>query len=227
MTIYRKPGTSLPATKLSSIALLSTLNANGHARPDFLADCKAWGWEAPAGPAKGKMGAFPLPNSGFDAPPEKARPCILVVDDDAFNLDLMESAFDSDYEVLYAAEGMTALDIATDRRPDLILLDVMMPHLDGYEVCMRLKADKRTRDIPVIFVTALGDMSAENRGLELGAVDYIAKPINATAVRARVNNQIKLKWARDKLTEVAALEQTLRNDLEELLQLKSRDQPIQ
>jgi CheY-like chemotaxis protein len=248
MMIFHQPPTSLPANMRSSTAIVSTLKQLPRTRPVFAADFNAWGLEALIDPLErlidplerlidpleklidpleDMISAFPLRKSVFDAPPAKARPCILVVDDDTFNFDMMESAFDSDYEVLYAAEGMTALDIAASRKPDLILLDVMMPDLDGYEVCSRLKADKRTRDIPVIFVTGLGDMSAETRGLELGAVDYITKPINATAVRARVNNQIKLKWALDKLTEVAALEQTLRNDLIEVLELKSRGQTIQ
>jgi PleD family two-component response regulator len=225
--IFHQPPTSLPANMRSSTTLVSRLKATPRTRPVFAADFDAWGLEALIDPLENMITAMPLPRSVFDAPPAKARPCILVVDDDAFNFDMMESAFDSDYEVLYAAEGMVALDLATGRKPDLILLDVMMPNLDGYEVCSRLKADKRTRDIPVIFVTGLGDMSAETKGLELGAVDYITKPINATAVRARANNQIKLKWALDKLTEVAALEQALRNDLIEVLELKSRDQPIQ
>jgi len=211
----------------SSTVVVSTLKTPAHTRPVFSADFDAWGLEALIDPLQDVISAFPVPKSVFDAPTAKARPCILVVDDDAFNFDMIESAFDSDYDVLYAPDGMVALDIATGRKPDLILLDVMMPNLDGYEVCSRLKADKRTRDIPVVFVTGLGDMSAETRGLEMGAVDYITKPINATAVRARVANQIKLKWALDKLTEVAALEQTLRNDLLEVLELKSRGQPIQ
>jgi PleD family two-component response regulator len=227
MMIFHPPPTSLPANQRSSTTLVSALNAAGRIRPVFLADFDAWGLEALIEPLENIISAFPLPRSVFDVPPGKARPCILVVDDDAFNFDMMESAFDSDYDVLYAADGMVALDLATGRKPDLILLDVMMPNLDGYEVCSRLKADKRTKDIPVIFVTGLGDMSAETKGLELGAVDYITKPINATAVRARANNQIKLKWALDKLTEVAALEQVLRNDLIEVLELKSRGQPIQ
>jgi len=225
--MYHHPPTGLPANMRSSTAIVSTLKVRGRVRPVFMADFDAWGLEALIDPLEDMIAAFPLPRSVFDAAPAKARPCILVVDDDAFNFDLMESAFDNDYEVLYAADGMVALDLATGRKPDLILLDVMMPNLDGYEVCSRLKADRRTRDIPVIFVTGLGDMSAETKGLELGAVDYITKPINATAVRARANNQIKLKWALDKLTEVAALEQTLRNDLIEVLELKSRGQPIQ
>jgi PleD family two-component response regulator len=226
MMTFHQPPTNLPANMPSASTLVSTLKAHGRGRPVFAADFNAWGLEALIDPLEDLVSVFPMREPVFDAPPAKARPCILVVDDDTFNFDLMESAFDSDYEVLYATEGMRALDIAAKRGPDLILLDVMMPHLDGYEVCSRLKADKRTCDIPVIFVTGLGDMSAETKGLELGAVDYITKPINATAVRARVNNQIKLKWALDKLTEVAALEQMLRNDLFEVLELKGRGQPI-
>jgi DNA-binding response OmpR family regulator len=121
---------------------------------------------------------------------------------------------------------MEGIQIATQNAPDLILLDVMMPHMDGYEVCRRLKAERRTGSIPIMFVTGLGDICSETKGLELGAVDYITKPINVTAVRARVNIQIQLKWALDRLVQAAALEKALRGDLLEALQLKSHGDPV-
>ena len=160
--------------------------------------------------AEGISGVLPL----------KTRPCVLVVDDDSFNLDLLEDTFEDDYEVVSASDGLSALDIAMDQVPDLILLDVMMPGVNGYEVLKRLKAQHRTCDIPIIFITGLGDLSAETRGLELGAVDYVTKPINPASVRARVKNQIKLKWAMDKLVQVSGLEQTLRENLLDALEHK-------
>jgi len=128
---------------------------------------------------------------------------VLVVDDDSSGFDVIADVFSVGYELLFATDGAAALEIAARRTPDLILLDVMMPGIDGYEVCKRLKEGERTADIPVIFLTGAGDAIAETKGLELGAADYIAKPINPAAVRARVNNQIKFKAAQDKLTQLA------------------------
>ena len=150
------------------------------------------------------------------APPSLGRPeagvgdagvCILVVDDESLYLDLLTSILGNDNEVLYASEGMAALRIIAARKPDVILLDVMMPGIDGYEVCKRLKAEPRSRDIPIIFLTSLGDVEDETKGLAMGAVDYVTKPINPLAVRARVDHQIKLKRAQDELIRLASEEQ--------------------
>jgi diguanylate cyclase (GGDEF)-like protein len=128
---------------------------------------------------------------------------ILVVDDDPANVELLAEIFDDEYEVLFATDGDKALTIAAQASPDLILLDVMMPGIDGFEVCAQLKAGRSTAGIPVIFITGMGDMEAETRGLELGAVDYVTKPINPPVVRMRVRNQVELKRARDALTRLA------------------------
>ncbi len=128
---------------------------------------------------------------------------ILVVDDEPANIELVAEIFEDTYEVLFAMDGKKALEIATTMAPDLILLDVMLPGMDGFEICSRLKADPLTRDIPVIFVTGLGDTKAETKGLELGAMDYITKPINPPVVKMRVKNQIDLKQARDQLARLA------------------------
>ena len=133
-----------------------------------------------------------------------ARPSVLVVDDEALHMDLIADTLGDDYEMLFAHEGEAALEIAAAKVPHLILLDVMLPGMDGYEVFRRLKADHRTREIPVIFITGLGDVAAETKGLKMGAVDYISKPINPAPVRARVNTQIDLKLTRDKLSQMAA-----------------------
>ncbi len=131
------------------------------------------------------------------------RPRILVIDDESSNIELLADIFGAAYEVLSASEGLAGLEAAATMMPDVILLDVMMPGIDGYEVCRRLKADPLTSDIPVIFITGLGDVTAETRGLEYGAVDYVTKPISPAAVKARVKNHIALKQAQDQLTRLA------------------------
>ena len=106
------------------------------------------------------------------------NPKLLLVDDQPINLTVLVELFKNDYKLAVAKTGDQALQrVADTPRPDLILLDIMMPGMDGYEVCRRLKAEETTRDIPVIFVTAMGEASDETKGLELGAVDYITKPI--------------------------------------------------
>ena len=108
---------------------------------------------------------------------------------------------------LFATNGKEALRIAgSDRPPDLILLDVMMPQLDGYEICRRLKSEESTQNIPVIFVTVRDAVEDEARGLELGAIDYVTKPFNMPIVRARVRNHIELKRRGDDLEALSCLD---------------------
>ncbi len=127
---------------------------------------------------------------------------ILIVDDSPENLAVLNELLQPAYRVRVATSGEKALQLAvTSPSPDLILLDVMMPGMDGYEVFSRLRADPRTRDIPVIFVTAMDSTEAEMRGLEIGAVDYITKPIVPLIVLARVRTQMELKQARDWLRD--------------------------
>lgn len=127
---------------------------------------------------------------------------ILVVDDTPDNLMLMHSLLKADYKVKVANGGEKALKIvSSDAPPDLILLDIMMPEMDGYEVCRQLKANAATRDIPVIFLTAKAEIEDERRGLELGAVDYITKPISPPIVLARVKTQLSLKASADFLRD--------------------------
>ena len=132
------------------------------------------------------------------APPDAPR--ILVVDDESINIAILTGALGNSYSIIPARSGQQALTLAVEQRPDLILLDVLMPGMDGYEVCRQLKASVDTRDIPVIFVTALSDGQAEAFGLELGAVDYLTKPVQSAIVRARVHNHLELKHARDSLS---------------------------
>jgi putative two-component system response regulator len=125
-------------------------------------------------------------------------PTVLVVDDAPENLMVLSQALTDQYRVKAARDGMGALQIAaTAPAPDLILLDIVMPGLDGFEVCRRLKSDPATAGIPVIFLTARTDAEDEQRGFELGAVDYISKPISPPVVRARVKTHLQLKASAD------------------------------
>ena len=132
--------------------------------------------------------------------PEKAT--ILVVDDTPDNLALMSGLLQENYRIKVATNGEKALKIARgDNPPDLILLDVMMPEMDGYEVCRRLKAEQATREIPVIFLTARSDIEDERSGLNLGAVDYITKPISPPILTARIRTHLHLKATADFLRD--------------------------
>ena len=126
-------------------------------------------------------------------------PRILVVDDSPSNLRTLIQFLREDYKILVATSGPVALELARSERPDLIMLDVVMPDMDGYEVCMDLKADPRTRPIPVIFVTGDNEEGGELKGFDLGAVDYITKPFSLSIVRARIKTQLELKQYRDSL----------------------------
>jgi CheY-like chemotaxis protein len=128
---------------------------------------------------------------------------VLVVDDTAFNLTMMNGLLGDDYKVKVANDGEKALRIArADSPPDLILLDIMMPGMDGYEVCRQLKSDPATRDIPVIFLTAKSEAEDERIGLELGAVDYISKPVVPPVVVARIRTHLALRQARAQLEQI-------------------------
>ncbi|NML27344.1 response regulator [Zoogloea dura] len=123
------------------------------------------------------------------------RPKLLIVDDEPTNLQILRQVLHEDYRLLFARDGEKALQLASEERPNLILLDVMMPGLTGLETCLRLKATPTTQAIPVIFVTALGDASDESAGFDAGAVDYITKPISPAVVRARVRTHLSLVHA--------------------------------
>ncbi|PKU23990.1 response regulator [Telmatospirillum siberiense] len=115
---------------------------------------------------------------------------VLVVDDQTHNLWLLRDILDDTYTLSFSKNGREALEAARRHRPDLILLDVMMPDMDGYEVCRRLKDDDDLRRIPVIFVTAMGEVEDEAAGFAVGGADYITKPVSAPIVRARVRTHI-------------------------------------
>jgi putative two-component system response regulator len=133
---------------------------------------------------------------------QAAKPTILVVDDTPDNIDLLCAVLEDDYRTKIAVNGERALKIANgESKPDLILLDIMMPGMSGYEVCKALKANPDTRDIPVIFVTAMSEVVDEQLGLGLGAADYITKPISAPIVLARIKTQLSMKRVHDFLRD--------------------------
>ena len=129
-------------------------------------------------------------------------PTVLAVDDSINNIDLVVGALRTNYSISVATNGKDALFLAAEEQPDLILLDVMIPQMNGYDVCRSLKQDPRTREIPVIFLPALHDDMDEAMGLKLGAVDYITKPFNPELLRRRVETHISLKVHRDRLEDL-------------------------
>jgi two-component system sensor histidine kinase/response regulator len=156
------------------------------------------------------------------SPQEHQRKKILLVDDSPENIRILLEVLKDDYQVVAAKDGNKALELAAQLPlPDLILLDVLMPLMDGYEVCRQLKQQKKTQDIPVIFVTALAEDVSEERGFNVGAVDYITKPISPAIVRARVRTHLALKAAHQQLEDqnMALIEATqLREDVERIMQ---------
>jgi diguanylate cyclase (GGDEF)-like protein len=138
--------------------------------------------------------------------PGLVRPRLLVVDDQPASIQALYRTFAVDHQVFLATTGLQALELARERRPDLVLLDLDLPDLDGFEVCTRLHADPILRDTPVIVVTAHSDEAAETRALAVGAVDFIAKPIHPAVVRARVHTHLMLKHQRDLLRNMAYLD---------------------
>lgn len=136
----------------------------------------------------------------------EARAKILVVDDVPSNIQAMSMLLKGDYDVYVATNGEKAIELCRTKQPDLALLDVMMPGLDGYEVCTQLKTDALTRDIPVIFITARHEVADETRGLEVGAIDFISKPFSAPIVQARVRNHLQMKRQADQLRRLSFID---------------------
>ncbi len=135
-----------------------------------------------------------------------ARPRVLVVDDESINIKALNEALRDQCEVLFATSGRKALAVAAATLPDLVLLDIKMPEMDGYAVCRAMKDDDLLRAVPVIFITALASEADESMGLELGAVDYIAKPFNPAVVRLRVKNHLEMKRQRDLLSRLSFMD---------------------
>src|SRR6056297_2566272 len=134
---------------------------------------------------------------------EEKKPIILMVDDVPKNLQVLGNILSKEgYKISAALNGEQALKILQKAKPDLILLDIMMPGLSGYDVLEKIRADETVRDIPVIFLTAKTEKEDIIQGIEMGAMDYVTKPFNSTELLARVNNHIELKLARDKLQHI-------------------------
>jgi len=146
---------------------------------------------------------------------EKAR--ILIVDDEPINVKIVEHALCDTYDTISACNGYEAIRIVKKTPPDLILLDVMMPDLNGFDVCRIIKADERLSDIPVLFLTAMDSVAGEIMGLELGGTDYLAKPVNLDLLKLRVRNHIELKKRNDLIREQRNLLAQQKDELESSL----------
>lgn len=131
-----------------------------------------------------------------------ARQKILIIDDTPANIQILHAVLGDAYSIFFATSGQDGITMARKELPDLILLDVMMPGVDGYEVCRELKGDALTRQIPIIFITTMRNVEDETKGLELGAIDYIIKPFSPPIVNARVKNHLELKRHRDLLEKM-------------------------
>ena len=149
---------------------------------------------------------------------------ILIVDDESSNIDLLQATLKADYKIKAAINGLKGLEIAKGKhKPDLILLDLKMPGLSGHDVCFELKQDPKTKDIPVIFITASDELRDEAIGLKLGAVDYIIKPFNPLIVKTRIKNHLELQHSRQQLK--VALQKTLLGSVRMLTDMLSLANP--
>jgi CheY-like chemotaxis protein len=138
-------------------------------------------------------------------PKSEKVPTILIVDDNEQNVELMQAYLEElDCDTLSASNGREALDVVEKHLPDLLLLDIMMPQMSGFEVCKRLKADSRTKDIPIIMVTALNEFGDIERGIDSGTDDFVSKPVNKLELLARVRTLLKLKHLSDRLERTLA-----------------------
>jgi diguanylate cyclase (GGDEF)-like protein len=134
------------------------------------------------------------------------KPRLLIVDDQPANIQALYQVFAADYQVFMATSGPQALGLCRDQQPDLVLLDIQMPGMDGFEVCRQIKADAALQDLPVVFVTAHSEPQVETQGLEIGAVDFISKPFNPAVVRARVKTHLTLKLQGDLLRQMVFID---------------------
>jgi len=173
------------------------------------------------------------PKKYMSCEPKEEKDKVLMVDDNPTNLQVLQATLEGrGYRLLAARDGASALTVAAKAEPDLILLDIMMPEMDGYEVCRRLKADPVTFEIPIIFLSALTQTEDKVKGLELGAVDYITKPFQPEEVIARVNTHLTLRCLQQQLSvanaELTELNENLEKKVEERSQelLRSRDSII-
>ncbi len=138
---------------------------------------------------------------------------VLIVDDEPLSVEMLGSLLNDEYRIIMAHSGQEALDIISRQVPDLILLDILMPVMDGYEVFRIIKQNPLFRDVPVLFITAMGEAECECEGLMMGAGDYIVKPFNPSLARLRVKNHLELKRQRDLLNSRAEELQVLNSEL--------------
>jgi diguanylate cyclase (GGDEF)-like protein len=139
-------------------------------------------------------------------PDHDDRPRILIVDDERININILNGLLKTDYKLMAATNGEQAIKAAISGQPDLILLDILMPDMDGHQVCRKLKSNPATRTIPIIFITVMGDAENETMGFALGVVDYIPKPFNNAVVKARVGVHVRLKRQNDMLEKLASMD---------------------
>ena len=148
-------------------------------------------------------------------PAQNDKSRVLIVDDEPGNIKILSNVLAQDYALSVATNGKQALEIARVQSPDIILLDMVMPEMDGIEVCEALKASGKTKDIPVIFVTSMSDTANEERGLDAGAVDYISKPVSPPIVRARVRIHIQNYLSQRFLESLLSSQSTTLDDVKE------------
>ena len=145
-----------------------------------------------------------MTNGPVESQPNRL-PVILVVDDNVQNLELIQAYLeDFECQTLAAGDGLEALEMVAEKEPDLILLDVMMPKMSGFEVCRRLKSNPNTKDIPIIMVTALNEFGDIERGIDSGTDDFVSKPVNRLELLTRVKTMLKLKHLSDTLQRTVA-----------------------
>lgn len=158
---------------------------------------------------------------------QQGRFRLLFVDDVPANIRILVERLQPDYDVIFTDNGPAALKLAAENpQPDLILLDIMMPEMDGYEVCRKLKENEATREIPVMFITALSDEEDEAMGLSLGAVDYIRKPFNMAIVNSRIKTHLDLKQYRDDLLRKTEELIALNAQLEKEIQVRKKTEAM-
>jgi PleD family two-component response regulator len=148
---------------------------------------------------------------------KKKKSRILIVDDEAVNIQMVEKALQNEYDICSAHNGYDAIRQLKEKQPDLILLDIMMPDLSGFDVCKIIKADEMFADIPILFLTAMDTMTGETMGLESGGIDYLTKPVNLDLLKLRVHNHIDLKERNDLIREQRDLLARQKEELEAAL----------
>jgi len=143
----------------------------------------------------------PVMDENFDLEPELGNSKVLIVDDTKTNIDVLVQALGKEFKLAVALSGLKALKYLNENAVDLVLLDIVMPQMSGFEVCQELKKNPNTRDIPIIFITAINSVDGITNGFKVGAVDYITKPFNSLEVKVRVKNHLYLKYARQALKD--------------------------